>query len=220
VLPFSAEQFFAVFDGYNRATWPAPVLAYLAAFGMVAAALLGRAAPAVAAGLAVLWIWTGLAYHVAHFAAINPAAWGFGAAFAVQGVLLLRAGLRGRLAFGPPRRRIETLAGLALVAYAAVLYPLLTHLSGHAWPAAPVFGVTPCPLTIFTFGILLLTRGRLPLMLLVIPALWSLVGGTAAVLLGVLPDWMLPISALVGTALLRARRDHRAQNGIEISLPS
>ena len=43
--------------------------------------------------------------------------------------------------------------------------------SGHVYPAAPMFGVTPCPLVIFTFGMLLLSRERAPWPLLVIPAL-------------------------------------------------
>ena len=65
---------------------------------------------------------------------------------------------------------LETLcARLLLVAYAAVLYPLLGQWSGHVYPAQPTFGITPCPVTLFTFGALLLTSAPLPRWLLIIP---------------------------------------------------
>jgi hypothetical protein len=47
----------------------------------------------VGAGLALMWIWTGLAHHATFFAAINQAAMGFAALFVVQGLLLADAAL-------------------------------------------------------------------------------------------------------------------------------
>jgi hypothetical protein len=219
MLPFSADQFFAVFADYNRATWPAPVVAYLAGAAALAAALRGGGewvGRGVAVALGAMWVWTGLAYHWAFFATVNPAAKAFALAFLAQGAgLLWVGGRRGGLRFGPPRSRGEVVTGLALVGYAAVLYPLLGRLAGHGWPAAPAFGVTPCPLTIFTFGVLLLTRGRVSPALLAIPALWSLIGGSAAFLLGVPQDWMLPAAGVAGAALLltRHRRSTVADEG-------
>ena len=72
----------------------------------------------------------------------------------------------------------------------------------------PMFGVTPCPVTIFTFGMLLLTRQPVPRLLLAIPGLWSLVGGSAAMLLRVPQDWLLLVSGAIAVALL-IRRDRR-----------
>jgi hypothetical protein len=67
-------------------------------------------------------------------------------------------------------------------------------------PRAPAFGV-PCPTTIFTAGLLLATP--LSRWLLVIPIVWSLVGGSAAFLFGMTPDLMLFATAvtLAGCAL-------------------
>jgi hypothetical protein len=65
-----------------------------------------------------------------------------------------------------------------------------------------VFGVTPCPTTIFTWGMLLLVQGRTPLHLTAIPLLWSLIGGSAAWLLAVPEDASLPLAAFVALALL------------------
>ncbi len=207
MLPFGPDQFFAVFAAYNEATWPAPAAAYL--LGGAAAWLAwrgGKAADrAVPALLAALWAFTGIAYHWAFFAPINPAARVFAAAFLLQAALLLWLGSwRGALRFGPPR--VQAAIGLTLVTYAALIYPLLGVLAGHRYPAAPVCGVRPCPLSIFTCGVLLLARGPVPAALLAVPVLWSLIGGSAAFLLGVPQDWMLPVAGLLAALLLRPRR--------------
>lgn len=208
MLPFTREQFFAVFADYHRAVGPAPLLAYALALGMLVAVLgsLPGRGRLVAAGLALLWAWTGVVYHGLYFAAINRAALGFAALFVLQALLFLEAGvLRGRLVFDPPEGWRAAL-GACLVAYATLLYPLIGALLGHRHPAAPSFGVTPCPLTIFSFGMLLLARTPVPWRLLVIPLLWSLIGGSAAFLLGVPQDWPLLASALCVLAL-RPRRN-------------
>jgi hypothetical protein len=207
MLPFSRDAFFALFAAYNQATWPAGVVAHVmgaAALWLAwhGGAMAGRVVPAL---LALLWGFTGVAYHGAFFAALNPAASLFAAGFVLQAGLLLWLGSwRGRLTFGPPRAQAGI--GLALMAYAALLYPLLGLLAGHRYPAAPVFGITPCPLTIFTCGVLLLARGRVPISLLVVPVAWSLIGGSAAILLGVPQDGMLPVAGLLTAGLLWRRR--------------
>ncbi|MCU0579417.1 MAG: DUF6064 family protein, partial [Desulfobacterota bacterium] len=63
------------------------------------------------------------------------------------------------------------------------------------------FGV-PCPTTIFTFGILLFTSGRLPKTVLAIPFIWSIIGFTAALTLGILEDIGLLVAGLFGTAAI------------------
>jgi hypothetical protein len=90
---------------------------------------------------------------------------------------------------------------LALIVYAAVAYEVVGHFSGHGWPRAPLFGVAPCPTTIFTFGVLLLSTRPLPVLLLAIPLLLAAVGSTAAVLLGVPEDLGLAVAGLIGAAL-------------------
>lgn len=56
--------------------------------------------------------------------------------------------------------------GWALLAYASIVYPLLGQLLGHGYPAMPMFGITPCPVTIFTFALCLLTTEPVPRRLL------------------------------------------------------
>ena len=92
-----------------------------------------------------------------------------------------------------------------MVAYASIVYPLLGQFFGHGYPAIPMFGVAPCPVTLFTFGLFLLTTAPVPRRLLVIPVTWSLIGGQAAFRLGIPQDWPLIMSGV--TVLLLLRRD-------------
>lgn len=204
MLPFTREQFLSVFVAYNDAVWPAPVLAYLLGLGMVVA-LVRRQAPSdriLGAGLAAMWIWTGIAYHWLFFSRINRGAVVFGALFVLQGALLVHAALaHGALVFGTTRRATSWL-GWALLAYASLGYPVVGLWTGHRYPAAPMFGITPCPVTLFTLGLFLLTTRPVPGRLLVIPLAWSLVGGSAAFLLHVPQDWPLLVSGLIVPILL------------------
>ena len=208
MLPFTRDQFFDVFAAYNRAVWPAQVLAGV--LGLTLLALLLRPSRGadrfIAAGLAVLWAWTGIVYHGLYFARINPAALLFAALFVLQAAALCHAALRGGLHFGTSRTAAAAL-GWALLGYALLAYPLLGLWSGQRYPALPMFGITPCPLTIFTLGLLALTRGRVAWWLLAIPLGWSLVGGSAAWLLSVPEDWLLALSGLAVLPRLRRRRD-------------
>lgn len=204
MLPFTTAQFLHVFEQYNLAIWPAQVVAnVLGAIAVVLAITVPRGSGRViSAVLAALWGWTGVAYHLLFFRAINGAALGFGALFLIQTVLWIWFGvLRPRLSF---RLRAEpiSLIGLVLIAYAMLVYPALGALLGHAYPRSPAFGVTPCPTAIFTWGLLLCSDTRVPRGLLVVPFLWSLLGFGAALALGIYEDTGLLIAGLLGVGLL------------------
>ncbi len=210
-MPFTVEEFFQVFVRYNQAIWPAPIVAYLLGLLALAAALRpgAHSGRIVSSVLALFWIWMGAAYHLWQFARINPAAYAFGALFIAEGLLFLWQGvLEDRLRFAFRRRLLPTL-GLLLIAYAAILYSMLGYLGGHGYPEAPLFGVAPCPTTIFTFGMLMLADRRMPRSLLVVPIAWSLIGGSAALLLHVPEDTGLLVAGLLGVPLLFRQRSSR-----------
>lgn len=212
-LPFSHDAFLGVFEAYNAAIWPAQIAAY--ALCLLAVLLAFRPLPGsgrvVAALLAAAWLWNGVAYHMLQFAKINWAAWIFGFFFVVEGTMLLATGvLRGRLAFRFTRSAAGW-AGLVLIAFALVAYPLIGMFAGQPWPRMAFAGVAPCPTAIFTLGLLLLAEGRVPIHLLVLPLLWSLVGGSAAWLLAIPQDLALPAAALLTVVLAwRKNRLNRA----------
>jgi hypothetical protein len=197
-LPFTTDAFFEVFARYNAAVWPAVVALWLAAAGAVVAVVRGpseRSSRLAAAVLAVLWLWGGLVYHATYFTRINPAAWGFAALFIGEAALLAWYGVvQRRLAFGAATGLARGL-GIGLAGY-ALAYPALNVLADHAYPASPTFGV-PCPTGILTAGLLITTAQRPPVSVVVVPVLWALVGGSAAVVLGVATDYVLLACAVL-----------------------
>lgn len=210
MLPFTHTQFLNVFATYNLAVWPSQVVVYALAAAMLAALRFagpGFRSRLLAGGLGLMWLWTGIAYHWLQFTAINRAAWAFGALFVFQGLLFASAAVRGTLRFDASICGLSRWFGWGLIAYATILYPALGQILGSGYPNTPMFGITPCPVTLFTFGVLLLARKPVSLGLLVIPAIWSLVGGSAAFLLKVPQDWPLLISSVAVFMIARGYRE-------------
>lgn len=202
-LPFTVEQFYGVFRDYNVAVWPMQWILAALALAAVVAVLMPRpgSGMAVSAILGLLWAWIALAYHLAFFSRISPAAAGFAAVSAAGAVVFVWQGVvRRRLTFrwapGP-----KAWAGVTLIVFALAVYPVWSAEAGHPYPAMPTFGL-PCPTTIFTIGVLCFAVPPTPRSPLVVPVLWCVVGSQAAFLLGVQPDLGLIAAGLLGFALL------------------
>jgi hypothetical protein len=207
-LPFTREQFFDLFTAFNTTLWPGVLSLWIVSF-LVALLLFTRPSRVsdrcVALLLAVHWAWSALAYHIAFFTSINPAAWLFAALFLLQAALFVWWGvIRGTLRF-TVEPSAWTAAAWLLMAY-ALLYPTLNAAQHGTWVKIPTFGV-PCPTTIFTIGLLMLARRRV-LALSIVPILWSMIGGSAAPLLGVRADYVLPIAAMALVLFLIALKRH------------
>jgi uncharacterized protein DUF6064 len=145
----------------------------------------------------IQWAWTAVIYHALYFAEINPAAWLFAGVFLVQAGAIFWFGVAPhRLTFELTQGYRHALAALFLIV--SLLYPVLVLSGEHQFPRAPLFGV-PCPLTLFTAGLLLAARPPVPRALFVLPIVWCVIGGTAALLFGVIPDLALWAGALVLT---------------------
>ena len=206
LLPFTTEQFLNTFGFYNEAIFPSQGILVLLALVSVYLALRPRlrSNSMIATVLAVLWFWSGVIYHAIFFSQINRAAYLFALVFVVQGSLfLLPCVTRQRLQF-QARGDAPGIAGGILIIYALIIYPMLGHLLGHTYPRSPTFGA-PCPVTIFTLGLLLWTADRLPLYLLILPLLWSFVGFTATIFLGMYEDLGLLIAGLLTASLVAVR---------------
>ncbi len=201
-IPFTAEQFFGVFRLYNNTVWPAQVLLLALAVLAIIFIALRRSwsGVAVSAILALLWIWLGATYHLAFFARINPVAYGFGALSIVGGLLFAWHGVLRRHFEFAFARSLRTGLGVALLAFALLLYPVWATLAGHGYPELPTFGL-PCPTTIFTIGLLALASGPSLRAVLTVPILWSLVGSQAAFLLDVAPDFGLLAAGVAAIGL-------------------
>ncbi len=206
-LPFTIGQFLRVFENYNRSIWPAPIFSYL--LGASAVVLFAKGKKRVDFFinliLGLFWIWMGGIYHLVFFSAINIAAYAFGALFILQGlgfIILSWSGTDFHYTF---RKDLHGIIGGMFIIYAMIVYPLLGYFFGHVYPQAPVFGVAPCPTTIFTFGLLLNTKGIINDWLIMIPGLWSLIGFLAAYKLSIYEDLGLVIAGIAGVLLILNR---------------
>ena len=212
MLPFTHQQFIFVFSVYNGAIWPLQPVVHAA--GLLMLALLLRPSRGSDSYslvlLAAMWIWTGFVYQIGFFSRINPIALAFGAAFVLQGVLLLDAAVRGRIAFGTSRG-LRRSTGWALLIYSLLLYPLLGIALGADYFELPAFGLTPCPVTMTTVGVLLLASSPVPRRLYVIPVTWAIVGGSAAGLLRMPQDWVLLLTPVL--LAIVAGYEHLAAGG-------
>lgn len=206
-LPFTIEQFLGVFKTYNESIFPFQILFYLLAGIIVFLSIKNNAwsNKIINSILAFFWLWMGIAYHILFFSTINKAAWLFGVLFIIQGLLFFYYGvLKQRIRY-KVRQDTPGLMGTILVIFALIVYPVLGYLFDHVYPSVPVFGV-PCPTTIFSFGILLWSDKKVPVTLLIIPFSWSLIGFSAATVLGMREDFALVVAGLLATALLLFRK--------------
>jgi len=202
-MPFSLEMLLDYFAVYNERIWPMQLLGYVAGL-LVLVPLFrpGKAWNRVVTGvLALLWLWVGLVFWV-QAASQMAMLYAPAALFAVQGVLFLNALVRGHLTYGPAGR-VDTILGLAFVAYALAGYPLVGLGVGHVYPHAALSPLFPCPAIVLTFGILLFARGA-PRHLLIIPTLWAL-SGLLWLYLGMFEDAGLVIAGVLGVVLITAR---------------
>ena len=202
-FPFTTDQFLNVFKTYNENIFPLQVVFYLTAFFIVF--LLFRTAKSrgkiISSLLSFYWIWIGIVYQMIFFSQINRAAYTFGMLFIAQGIIFFIYGsIRGKMVF-QFNRSINNYAGILFILYALIIYPVLGYIFGHRYPYSPTFGL-PCPTTIFTFGVLLFLKNKIPVWLLIIPFLWSIIGFGAALNLTIYEDFGLLVASLSGLYLL------------------
>jgi hypothetical protein len=194
-LPFTKEQFFDQFAAYNVELWPALIALWVASV-LACVLLLSSRWPLhrwISALLAAHWAWSAMAYHAGFFVRINKAAWAFAALFLLQAAVFFQAGVvRGRLSFAPWRSAWAPVAW-GLVVYSLV-YPAINAAQHLSVTRIPAFGV-PCPTTIFTAGMLMLATPR-SWRVSIVPVMWSVIGGSAALLMGVYADYVLLLAGI------------------------
>ncbi|MCU0414741.1 MAG: DUF6064 family protein [Ignavibacteriaceae bacterium] len=208
-IPFSLADFLNVFNTYNQSIFPLQIVFYFIAFICIYILFTENknTNKIISVVLSFFWLWMGIVYHLIFFSAINKAAYIFGALFIIQGILFFIWGVfKGELSFDYRKTNYNN-AGILIILYALIIYPVLGYNLGHAYPYSPTFGL-PCPTTIFTFGILLFSNKKIPVYILIIPLLWSVVGFTAALTLTIYEDIGLLIAGLTTfTFLLISNRE-------------
>ena len=202
-IPFSVEAFYGVFTAYNTAVWPMQFL--LLALGLLAVVFLVRQRSysnvGISSILTALWVWQALAYHLAFFMVINPLAYAFAAVFMAGAAVFFWQGVIRRKLIFKPVSGWRAWAGLGLITFAFLIYPVWTYFMGHRYPAFPTFGL-PCPTTLFTIGMLTFLVRPYPRSVFVVPVLWCFVGSHAAFVFDVQADLGLIAAGVLGLVLL------------------
>jgi hypothetical protein len=206
-MPFTIQEFLGVFEAYNQFIYPFQFVFFLLA--VVAVIFIGRQArykdKLTSIILSLFWLWMGIVYHLVYFTTINKAAWLFGSLFIVQGLLFFSKGVMTDHLQFRWRADVYGITGAALMLFSLVIYPAVSQLAGHVYPAMPTFGL-PCPTTIFTLALLCWADKPHPLSVWIIPLLWSAIGFSAALSLGMYEDMALIVSAVIAIIFLVRKR--------------
>ncbi len=172
---------------YNRGIWPAQLFGVALALGAVAFVLVKPGLLADICAKVVLdlfWLWLGATFFIVHVGPTFGAGYIFAAAFIVQGTLFVGDAFYGTLEFRPYAKPSALFVGLALIAVAVVLYPLVASALGRGWPRLSLVGTAAGPTAAFTLGFLLFTVRKPKPWFFVIPAAWALAAG-----IGVAAAW-------------------------------
>ena len=202
-LPFTLEQFLDVFRQYNISVWPMQALLIVLALVATYFSIFKKSVSnkIIVFILAFLWLWMGIVYNLIYFSSINKAAILFGSSFIIQSLLFFYLGIIKDIVRFQFSLNKYGITGIVLIMFSLIIYPLIGYWLGHVYPSSPTFGL-PCPTTIFTFGILLFSSSRFPFTVIIIPAIWSIIGFSAAVSLGMKEDTSLLIAGFVSTIMI------------------
>ena len=201
-ISLTLEQLLDTFERYNLDIWPMQIVAYV--LGIIAIFFVikrtkysGRIIMGI---ITFMWLWTAVGFYLFYFGPAYNAAYIFGVLFIIQGIVFLAGVFKPRISFSL-RRDVFSVVGILFIAYAMIGYPLIGYFVGHLYPQSPAFGLTPCPVTVFTFGLLLMTDKKVPKVYLIIPLLWAL-GGFMPVSVGIIEDIGLIVAGVLGTAMI------------------
>lgn len=210
-IPFTTEQFFQVIADYNSTFFPVQILIVL--LGIICVVLIhsdkSYKDKLIGSYIGMLWLWIGIAYHLLFFTSINPAAYVFGILFILQGMLTFFETFRNKkLQFKFEGKMMDYVAYFFLI-FAIIIYPVLLFFLENSIYTTITLGL-PCPSTILTFGFFMLTTIKFPKYLLIIPAIWTAIGTSAAFNFGVYPDYLMAIAAIVAIVYIIKRKNKNA----------
>lgn len=199
-LPFSRPTYLRLFEIYNARFWPAVVLGLALGLWMLWS-LRRPTATRVRLSSALLgacWLWIAWAFLSKSYAPLIWAANYAAVAFAVQGSLLLAAGI-ARLRRGSPEGSAPTPRfAYGMLVLAVLLMPILGFLLHRPWTGLELFGTAPDPTVLATLGLLALIAPHRRHLLMIVPAAWSLISGLTLLALGD-PLWPLLPTAVIAS---------------------
>ena len=201
---FTPETYFRLFELYHRDWWPVQ----LACLAMAVAIMLclwlkstwgGRV---IALLLAASWAWAGWAFLHLRFAPIHWVADWYAVAFFLQALLLFIYGISRRGMKFETGNSVRAGIGVFVLLGALLAMPATAYLTGRDWMQAELFAMTPDATALATLGLLLLTKDRVAVWLVVIPVAWCIVTGATLWALEAPEALILPAGAMLTIALM------------------
>jgi len=210
MFSINLEEFLMVLERYNLAIWPLQIFTYLLGILALFFSLKRKkySNQIILAILSFFWFWNGIVFCPFYWAPIYKYAYLLGFFCFIQGFLFLIGIFKPNISF-ELRSNLYSIIGIIFIIYAMVGYQLLGYLLEHVYPKFFPFGLVPCPTTIFTFGIFLMTDKKFPKYYLIIPFIVTMVG-FLAVYKGIFEDIGLIIAGILGTILI-IRRDAQVE---------
>lgn len=211
MIPFHPEVYERILAAYNEAMWPAHLIfVLLGAFALVISLrqrwMETRMAPLIMAGV---FFWVGYGYYILEFSDLSWAAKIFASLFIAEGLFFL--GLSG-LGKGLPiggSSKTAILVAILICTYGVLGHPALVTKGSLNPQSLSSFGVHPLPTLIFTFGLLVLVRGKLKWALLPLPLLATFLVSTLSRAMDHSYDLIvLPIAVLA--IILMVAESHKA----------
>ena len=135
--------------------------------------------------LTILWFWIGIVFGILVFGPFPTVLAGlemtgswylFGSIFVIHGIVMLYFGVIKDTVSYSWKSDYRHYIGLLIILFGLVIYPFVGVFSGHVFPEYPIFGIMPCPVTLFTIGLLLWSEEKPSVPLFIIPIFWALMG--------------------------------------------
>jgi hypothetical protein len=211
----NAEHFFQRMAEYNNAIWPAQIISYgLAIIIIINSIKQWKVSNEINTTiLAILWIWNGAVTEMLFFSKFQTQYYVWGILWILQGIFFIIIGFKNRFDY-KIQKNWYSYAGILFILYALVVYPLIGSFVGHGFPRGPIFGVAPCPVCVFTFGVLLFVDKKVPISVLLFPLLWAILGLYPIIIMGIIADVGEIVVAVTGFTLIVMRNRKYKQRAL------
>lgn len=211
-MDITLQEFLNYLSTYNQRIFPMQYIAYV--LGLIVLILIAwpikQSNQVISGILAFLYLWVALIFGLPFALKGELVGIMTTIVFLIQGFIFTWFVIRPAFNYGY-HSLIFSINGFAFIVYAMVGYPLFGIVLSHRYPESMAFGLTPCPLSIFTFGTLMLTQRRIPIWIWVLPVLYS-ISGVFPIRMGILEDIGLVISGIIFATMLIIR-DHLKRTG-------
>lgn len=208
-----SQEVYNITAQYNQAIWPIIILVSVLAIVIIILAIIkpGKYNKIIALILALESFWLGIVYWLIVSFQQDPAGSSIiGVLWIIIGVVFLYIGVYKEGLSFKFTGDSSSIIGAIFMVYALVGYPILQMMYGQFYPAMLLFGGAPCPFTIFTFGLILWTDKKVPIIIPLLLLIYAIpVGFLATFLYQIWVDLALIPVSIIGLILIYYRNSKK-----------